>query len=110
MKRFIVTAGAVILEEGFHPNHRKTRVMRQAQKQHAAGIVLNERPNIDRRELDRLKAILTNCVHHGPQSQNREGHADFAAHLLGKLSWVTFIHPGKGRKLREIYGRIVWSE
>lgn len=110
VKRFVVTAGAVILEEGFHPNHRKTRVMRQAQKQHAAGIVLNERPNLDRREYDRLKAILTNCVRHGPQSQNREGHADFAAYLTGKLSWVGFVHPGKGRKLRAIYERIAWSE
>jgi RNA-directed DNA polymerase len=110
MKRFVVTAGAVILEEGFQPNHRKTRVMRQGQKQHAAGIILNERPNLDRREFDRLKAILTNCVRHGPQEQNREGHADFAAHLSGKLSWVTFIHPDKGRKLREIYERIAWGE
>jgi hypothetical protein len=108
-KRFVITAGAVILEEGFQPNHRKTRVMRQGQKQHAAGIVLNERPNLDRREFDRLKAILTNCVRHGAQSQNREGHADFAAHLLGKLSWVAFIHPEKGRKLREICERIDWG-
>jgi len=110
VKRFVVTAGAVILEEGFHPNHRKTRVMRQGQKQHAAGIILNERPNLDRREFDRFKAILTNCVRHGPQSQNRERHADFAAHLLGKLSWVGFLHPAKEKKLRAIYERIAWGE
>jgi hypothetical protein len=110
VKRFVVTAGAVILEEGFRPNHRKTRVMRQGQRQHAAGIVLNERPNLERREFDRLKAILTNCVRQGAESQNREGHADFAAHLLGKVSWVAFIHPEKGRKLREIYERIDWDE
>ncbi|MCW1923269.1 reverse transcriptase family protein [Luteolibacter arcticus] len=110
VKRFLVTVGAVILEEGFRPNHRKTRVMRQGQKQHAAGMVLNERPNLDRREFDRLKAILTNCVRHGPQSQNREGHAEFAAHLSGKLAWVAFIHPEKGRKLRAIYERIAWGE
>ncbi|HEY1123132.1 MAG TPA: reverse transcriptase family protein [Haloferula sp.] len=109
VKRFVVTAGAVVLEEGFHPNHRKTRVMRQALKQHAAGIVLNEGPNLDRREFDRLKAILTNCARLGPHTQNREGHPDFAAHLLGKLSWVSFIHPEKGRKLREIYERIDWD-
>ncbi len=109
VKRFVVTAGAVILEEGFHPNHRKTRVMRQGQKQHAAGIILNERPNLDRREFDRLKAILTNCVRHGPWSQNREGHPDFAAHLSGKLAWVAFVHPDRGKKLRAIYERIDWT-
>lgn len=109
VKRFVVTAGAVILEEGFRPNHRKTRVMRQGHRQHAAGMVLNQRPNLERREFDRLKAILTNCLRHGPQSQNRDLHPDFAAHLSGKLAWVAFIHPDKGRKLREIYERIAWS-
>ncbi|MCW1886766.1 reverse transcriptase family protein [Luteolibacter flavescens] len=107
--RFVVAAAAVILEEGFTPNHRKTRVMRRGQQQHAAGVILNERPNIDRREYDRLKAILTNCVRHGAELQNCEGHADFAAYLSGKISWVAFIHPEKGRKLRAIYEGIEWG-
>ena len=100
---------AIIAGEGFRPNHRKTRVMRQGQKQHAAGLVLNEKPNIDRRDFDRLKAILTNCARHGPASQNRAGHPDFAAHLQGKLAWVRFIHPEKGAKLQAIFDRIDWD-
>ena len=109
-RRLETGIGAIILEEGFRPNHRKTRVMRQGQKQHAAGLVLNEKPNIDRRDFDLLKAILTNCVRHGPASQNRERHPDFAAHLKGRISWVRFIHPEKGAKLRSIFERIDWSE
>lgn len=108
-RRFEVAVGAILIEEGFHPNHHKTRVLRQGQKQHAAGLVLNEKPNIDRREFDRLKAILTNCAHHGPATQNRQNHPDFAAHLAGKLAWVRFIHPGKGAKLRAIFERIDWG-
>jgi RNA-directed DNA polymerase len=108
-RRYEVAVGAIIIKEGFRPNHHKTRVLRQGQKQHAAGLVLNEKPNIDRREFDRLKAILTNCARHGPASQNRENHPDFAAHLAGKLAWVRFIHPGKESKLREIFGRIEWG-
>ncbi|HEX7260912.1 MAG TPA: reverse transcriptase family protein [Luteolibacter sp.] len=108
-RRFEVTAGAIIIEEGFQPNHHKTRVLRQGQKQHAAGLVLNEKPNIDRREFDRLKAILTNCARHGPASQNRGNHPDFAAHLEGKLAWVRFIHSGKEAKLRAIFERIDWG-
>jgi len=108
-RRFEVAVGAIIIEEGFHPNHHKTRVLRQGQKQHAAGLVLNEKPNIDRREFDRLKAILTNCARHGPASQNRGNCPDFAAHLQGKLTWVRFIHPGKEAKLRAIFERIDWS-
>jgi hypothetical protein len=108
-RRFEMTVGAILIEEGFRPNHHKTRVLRQGQKQHAAGLVLNDKPNIDRREFDRLKAILTNCARHGPASQNRENHPDFAAHLEGKLTWVRFIHPGKEAKLREIFERIDWE-
>ncbi len=109
VRRFEVAVGAIIIEEGFRPNHHKTRVLRQGQKQHAAGLVLNEKPNIDRREFDRLKAILTNCARHGPAPQNRGNHPDFAAHLEGKLAWVRFIHPGKEAKLREIFERIDWE-
>ncbi len=108
-RRFETGVGAIIIEEGFRPNHHKTRVLRQGQKQHAAGLVLNEKPNIDRREFDRLKAILTNCARHGPASQNLENHPDFAAHLQGKLAWVRFIHPGKEAKLREVFARIDWG-
>jgi hypothetical protein len=108
--RFQAKVAAILLEEGFHPNFRKTRVMRQGQSQHAAGLVLNEKPNIARGEFDRLKAILTNCVREGPASQNHGGHADFRAHLQGKLAWVAFIHPGKAEKLQGIFGRIEWAE
>lgn len=108
-RRFQVTVGAIVIEEGFRLNHHKTRILRQSQKQHAAGLVLNEKPNIDRREFDRLKAILTNCVRHRPASQNRDGQLDFAAHLAGKLAWVRFIHPRKEAKLRTIFEQIDWS-
>jgi RNA-directed DNA polymerase len=109
VRRFQVAVGAILLEEGFRPNHHKTRVMGQGQKQHAAGLVLNEKPNLDRREFDRLKAILTNCARHGPTSQNFENQPNLAAHLAGKLAWVRFIQPGKEAKLRAIFERIDWS-
>ncbi len=108
-RRFETVVGAIIIEEGFRPNHHKTRVLRQGQRQHAAGLVLNEKPNIDRREFDHLKAILTNCARLGPASQNRENRPDFAAHLAGKLAWVGFVHPGKETKLRAIFEQIDWS-
>jgi hypothetical protein len=108
-RRLETRIAAIILEEGFRPNHHKTRVLRQGQKQHAAGLVLNEKPNIDRRDFDRLKAILTNCARRGPASQNRDHHPDFAAHLQGKLAWVRFIHPGKEAKLRAIFEKIDWA-
>jgi RNA-directed DNA polymerase len=49
-------------------------------------------------------------VRYGAASQNRDQHPDFAAHLLGRVAWVGFVHPGKEAKLREIYERIDWGE
>ena len=86
IKRFHVYAASIILEEGFQVNTRKTRCMRRGVRQHAAGIVLNEHPNIRRDELDTLKAILHNCRRFGATSQNRAEHPDFRA-LVGSY-WI----------------------
>ena len=74
----------------------------------AAGIVVNKRLNFPRREFDRLRATLTNCVRLGPSSQNRSGHDDFRGHLIGRISFVEMLNPAKGRRLRELFGQIKW--
>lgn len=108
IKRFHIQACVIAMEEGFAVQHRKTRVMRPGVRQKLAGLVINEKLNIRRNDYDLLKAILTNCVRHGGASQNREGVADFRAHLLGRISFVTQIHPQRGVRLRELFNRIVW--
>jgi hypothetical protein len=109
VKRFSWHVAAILQEEGFEVHHRKTRIMRQGVRQHLAGVVTNRRLNVWRQDFDRLKAILTNCVRHGPESQNREGHVDFRAHLTGRVAWVESINPEKGKRLRAILDRIAWG-
>jgi RNA-directed DNA polymerase len=72
--RFADHIGAILLEEGFRAHYRKTRIQRPAVRQSLAGLVVNQHLNIPRRDFDQLKAILTNCISHGPDSQNREAH------------------------------------
>ncbi len=106
--RFSLHAAAICLEEGFHVNHRKTRIMRQGVRQHLLGLVANQRPNVIRADFDRLKAILTNCIRFGPESQNRKAHPQFRLHLEGRVSFVESVNPMKGEKLRALVGRIQW--
>ena len=73
------------------------------------GVVLNAHPNIRRDEYDRLKAILHNCVRFGPASQNREGHADFRSHLLGRIAHLAMLNLQRGEKLRKLFERMVWE-
>jgi len=108
VQRFLTRAGAILLEEGFSVQHRKTRIMRQGVRQHLAGLVANQHVNVARTDFDRLKAILTNCVRHGPVTQNRDGHPSFRRHLEGRVAFVEMINPKKGVRLRTIFDRIQW--
>jgi retron-type reverse transcriptase len=108
VERFALRAAAILMEEGFAVHHRKTRVMRQGVRQYLAGLVTNERLNVVRADFDKLKAILSNCVRHGAESQNREGHPAFRMHLAGRVGFVEMVNPAKGARLRKIYERIEW--
>jgi hypothetical protein len=108
IERFHIHVAAIALEEGFQVHARKTRIMRRSVRQQAAGVVINERPCIRRCDYDRLKAMLHNCVNHGPATQNRQGLRDFKSHLAGRLSYVEMLHPARGERLRAIYDRIIW--
>lgn len=93
---------AIVQDEGFFVNHHKTRVMRASTRQRIAGIVVNQHRNLARREYEQLKAILHNCRQHGLESQNRDGHPDFRAHLTGRVAFLESVHPAHGRRLREV--------
>jgi hypothetical protein len=107
-ERFSTHAAAVLSDEGFAVNHRKTRIMRQGVRQHLAGIVTNQRLNVARDDFDRLKATLHNCVRHGPAGQNRESHPAFREHLAGHVAFVESIHAARGSRLRAIFEKIEW--
>ena len=109
VERFRTHVAAILREEGFSVHHRKTRIMRQGVRQHLAGLVANRRMNIMRAGFDRLKAILTNCARLGPESQNRDAHPYFRAHLEGRVGFVESINPGRGRRLRAILEQIRWQ-
>lgn len=106
--RFSIHVAAILLEEGFSVNHRKTRVMRQGVRQHLAGLITNQSMNIMRRDFDRLKATLTNCIRHGGESQNRDAHPRFRSHLEGRVAYVETINPAKGHRLRSLLEQISW--
>lgn len=107
--RFSTHVAALLLEEGFNVNFRKTRVMRQGVRQRLAGIVVNRRMNIMRPDFDRLKATLNNCLRSGPETQNRQNHPAFRSHLEGRVAFVEMVNPAKGKRLRTILEKVPWQ-
>ena len=108
IETFSIHVAAILMEEGFTVNFRKTRVMRQGVRQYLAGLVTNQRINVIRVDFDRLKATLTNCVRLGPEGQNREAHPQFRSHLEGRVGFVEMINAPRGERLRRIFEQIRW--
>ena len=108
-RRIVSMVQEIILDEGFSPNWRKTRLAPACASQRITGLVVNERLNLPRAEYDTLKAILTNCRRHGPASQNHRGLPDFGAHLQGRLSWFRQVNPERGARLQALFDAVPWE-
>ncbi|MBI3865696.1 MAG: RNA-directed DNA polymerase [Planctomycetia bacterium] len=107
---FIPLVKQIVRDERFLINRRKWRVLRNNQRQTVAGVVVNTRTNVARKDYDRLKATLTNCVRRGASTQNHDRHERYASHLLGRIAHVAHLNPARGEKLRVLYDQIDWNK
>jgi retron-type reverse transcriptase len=106
---FLAKVAAICDDAGLPVNHAKTRIMGRGGRQHVTGLVINRHINVRRDRYDRLKAILYNCVRHGPADQNRDNSPDFRAHLDGRITWVENVNLHRGHRLRLLFQQIDWS-
>ena len=103
---FVERVTAIAADEGFRLHPGKTRIRGTGDRQALAGLVVNARPAVPRAEYDALRALLHNAIHTGLDEQNRDGHADFAAHLAGRISWIGHNHPARAAKLRALFDQL----
>ena len=89
----------IVKSEGFTVHAKKGRVMRKGGKQQITGVIVNDKPGLDRREVRRLRAVLHRAKREGLAAQNRENHPKYAAHLRGKLAYLAMIDPAKGKAM-----------
>jgi hypothetical protein len=102
----VAAVRAITLDEGFRLNEAKTRVRGAADRQQLAGLVVNAAPAPPRHEYDTLRALLHNAIGTGIDEQNREGHADFAAHVAGRIAWMSHHHPARAAKLQALLAQV----
>jgi hypothetical protein len=101
-RRLTAQVSMIAAAEGFRTRAEKTRVRGQADRQQLAGLVVNSQPAVPREQYDRLRAILHDAAARGLDAANRDGHPDFAAHLTGRVAWVSYGHPTRAAKLRAL--------
>lgn len=90
----------IVNDEGFRLHPEKTRVMRKPQKQEVTGIVVNEKPSVDRKTLKRFRALLFQIAKDGTQGK-RWGAGELMASLEGYANFVALIAPEKGIPLQK---------
>jgi RNA-directed DNA polymerase len=84
----------IAASEGWVINERKTRVMPQSSRQRVTGLVVNERPNISRRDYDDLKAVVHRFSCSSIQDDIER------TRLLGKIAWLGQFNTVRAEKLR----------
>jgi hypothetical protein len=99
----------IVRDEGFRVNERKSQLMVRAGRQRVCGIVVNQRPNLGRRERDRLRAAIHDARLNGPDAANRAGVPDLRAHLEGRVAWAEALNPRHGAALRRQLARVSWD-
>lgn len=108
----------IVREEGFEINEAKMRILRNAGRQKITGIVVNEKPNIDKKEIKKLRAVIYNCHHKDIKQEVKKWAekkknldnpyaytlSEFKSSLLGKINFVKMVNPEAGKKLFEQLG------
>jgi RNA-directed DNA polymerase len=102
----------VVEKEGFKPHPEKTRVLRRGGQQEVTGVVVNDKPGVDRETLRRFRALLHQVEKSGPEGKKWNGSTDVIASAVGFANYVAMVDPAKGkafqakaRALEQKYGR-----
>ena len=103
--KFLKALKRIIKEENFSVNESKIRLQRREYRQVVTGIIVNEKVNLDRRYIQKVRAMLHNWEKHGYEKakakflvhyKSDKGHVktgspEFMNVLAGKLEYMKMI-------------------
>lgn len=101
----------IVVDEGFTPHPDKQHVMRSHVRQSVTGIVVNEKPTVDRDTLRRFRATLFQVEKDGPAGKQWNGNDNVLAALEGYAHFIRMVDAAKGAPLlaRVRAARAKWS-
>jgi retron-type reverse transcriptase len=90
----------VVGQEDFTPHPDKTRVLRRGRQQEVTGVVVNDKPGVDRKTLKRFRALLHQLEKTGPEGKRWGNSGDVIASAVGFANYVAMVDPVKGKALQ----------
>ncbi len=94
----------IIDSEGFVLHPDKLTIMRRGRQQRVTGIIVNEKPGVDRATLRKFRALLHQIGHSGWVGKswgNSAPDADLRNVVTGYANFVMMVKPEQGRELRQ---------
>jgi retron-type reverse transcriptase len=96
----------IIQEAGFRVNAEKTRIARKGARRVVTGIVVNEHPNLPRRQVRKLRAAAYRLARQGPEAlqleSSRPGECDPQCVFAGHLGFLTMVNRARGHAIAEL--------
>jgi retron-type reverse transcriptase len=101
----------IVAAEGLTPHPDKQHVMRSAQRQSVTGIVVNDKPSIERDTLRRFRATLYQVEKDGPAGKQWNGNTNVIDALEGYAQFIKMVDAAKGAPLllRVRQARAKWA-
>jgi RNA-directed DNA polymerase len=97
----------IIREENLDIHPDKVRVLRKGARKEVTGIVVNEKPSVDARELDRFRALLFQIEKDGIAGKHWNNSNNLLASIKGYAGFVAMVDPAKGKILVERVAKIL---
>ena len=97
----------IVKEEKLTIHPDKVRVLRKGARKEVTGIVVNDRPTVNARDLDRFRALLFQIEKDGPEGKHWNGSLNLLASIKGYANFVNMVDPIKGKPLTERVNKIL---
>ena len=88
-----------------HPD--KVRVLRKGARKEVTGIVVNDRPTVNAKELDRFRALIFQIEKDGIAGKHWNNSPNLLASIKGYANFVTMVDPVKGKPLMERVNKVL---
>jgi hypothetical protein len=74
--------------------------LRSGARQEVTGVIVNQRPGVDRRTLRKFRALLFQIEKDGPQGKSWGHGADVLQSAMGFANYVSMVDAKKGAELK----------
>src|SRR5690606_914227 len=82
----------IIREENLNIHPEKLRILRKGSRKEVTGIVVNDKPSVNARELDRFRALLFQIEKDGIQGKYWNNSPNLLASIKGYANFVTMVN------------------